>query len=107
MNKRSFLKTTGIACLSILFLTVGSNSLAADANAGKSKSGLCAGCHGADGKSMSPLIPNLAGQKEQYLAKAIKDYKTGIRKDPMMSSMTGSLSDADIADLAAFFSSLK
>ena len=103
----TFMKTTGLVCLSIAAFTLSSNSLAADAAAGKAKAGLCAGCHGANGMSMSPTIPNLAGQKEAYLAKAIKDYKTGTRKDPMMSSMVGSLSDADIANLAAFFSGLK
>jgi cytochrome c553 len=89
------------------FLSVTGSAIAADAAAGKSKSGLCAGCHGANGISTSPEIPNLAGQKEAYLVKAIKDYKSGARKNPMMNSMVGGLSETDIADLAAYFSSLK
>ncbi len=80
---------------------------AGDAKAGAEKSGLCAGCHGADGISLAPNIPNLAGQKEEYLIKAIKDYRSNKRKNPMMNSMAANLSDTDIEDLAAFFSSLK
>jgi len=80
---------------------------AADAAAGNNKSAVCQGCHGADGISLSPEVPNLAGQKEEYLAKAITDYRSGVRKNPIMGSMVGELTDADAADIAAFFSSLK
>jgi len=80
---------------------------AGDAAAGKAKSMSCAGCHGADGMSFSPDIPNLKGQKEGYLVKAINDYKSGARKNPMMTSMVGSLKDQDVADLAAFYAGLK
>ena len=90
---------------SILILSM--NVQAGDAAAGKAKSGSCAGCHGMNGKSNNPNYPNLAGQKENYLVKAIKDYKTGARKDAMMGSMVSTLSDGDIADLAAFYSSVK
>ena len=78
-----------------------------NADAGKTKSQACVGCHGMNGKSNNPNYPNLAGQKELYLVKAITAYKTGDRKDPMMAPMIGSLSDADIADLAAYYSSVK
>jgi len=107
MSIRTIIKQTGIICVSVMALAVAGNSVAGDASAGKAKSGLCTGCHGTDGMSMSPMIPNLAGQKEAYLAKAIKDYKTGVRKDPMMSYMTGGLTDNEIDDLAAYFSGLK
>ena len=80
---------------------------AGDAAAGKTKSANCAGCHGMNGKSTNPNNPNLAGQKEAYLVKATTAYRDGVRKDPMMSSMAAGLSDADIADLAAFFASVK
>jgi len=80
--------------------------MAADAAIGKEKSMLCSGCHGADGISLSPDIPNLASQKEAYLAKAIKDFKTGNRKNPMMNSIAQGLSDNDIANLAAYYSDL-
>ena len=81
-------------------------ALAADAQAGRAKAVQCQACHGLDGKSKLPEAPNLAGQVEQYLAKALKDYKTGARKDEMMTMMAKPLSDADIANLAAFYSSL-
>ncbi len=79
---------------------------AGDAAAGKSKSAVCAACHGAAGISANDLWPNLAGQKPGYLAKQMKAFKDGSRKDPMMSPMAAPLSDDDIANLAAYFSSL-
>ena len=84
-------------------------ALAADGNvqAGRAKAVQCQTCHGLDGKSKLPEAPHLAGQVEQYLVKALKDYKTGARKDEMMTMMAKPLSDADIANLAAFYSSLK
>ncbi len=78
----------------------------AGADAGKEKSALCAGCHGVDGISLVDDIPNLAGQKEAYLIKVLKDYRSGTRKNPMMSSIAQSLNDTDILDLATFYSSL-
>ena len=80
-------------------------SAAGDAKAGEGKSGLCAGCHGPNGISSNPAWPNLAGQKEAYLVKQIRDYRDGNRQDPMMAPMVMSLTDQDIEDLAAFYSS--
>ena len=82
-------------------------ALAADAEAGKAKSAMCAACHGANGISAVPMYPNLAGQKEVYLAKQLKDFKSGMRKDPVMSGMAMPLSDADVANIAAYYASLK
>lgn len=79
--------------------------MAGDAAAGKAKSAICAACHGVDGTSMNPLWPNLKGQKEQYLIKQIKAFRDGDRKDPSMAPMVATLSDEDIANLAAYFSS--
>ena len=80
---------------------------AGDAAAGKGKSAMCAACHGAAGISAIPIYPNLAGQKEVYLAKQLKDFKSGTRNDPTMKGMVMALSDTDMDDLAAYFSSLK
>ena len=80
---------------------------AGDASAGKTKSAACAGCHGANGMAGNKNYPNLAGQNEGYLIKATKDYRDGNRKDPMMASFVKGLSDADIANLSAYYSSLK
>jgi len=80
---------------------------AGDAAAGKAKTGMCAACHGAAGISAVPMYPNLAGQKAAYIAKQLKDFKTGKRKDPVMAPMAMGLSDEDIANVAAYYESLK
>ncbi len=87
---------------------------AGDANAGKTKSAVCAACHGADGNSATPIWPKLAGQGEAYLAKQLADFRTGAqsegkkgRFEPTMAPMAAGLSDADIADLSAYFASQK
>lgn len=82
------------------------SAMAGDAEAGKSRAATCAGCHGTAGISSNPLWPNLAGQKEGYLVKQLKAFREGTRTDPMMSPMAKPLSDADIENLAAYFSSL-
>ena len=66
----------------------------------------CAACHGANGISIIPDYPNLAGQKVKYLESSIKAYRDGERKNPIMSPMASGLSDADIANIAAFYASL-
>ncbi|GIX30927.1 MAG: hypothetical protein KatS3mg124_1399 [Porticoccaceae bacterium] len=95
---------SALACLTATFATV---ALAAgDPAAGKAKAAVCAACHGANGISAAPIWPNLAGQKEEYLAKQLKAFRDGTRSEPSMSPMAANLSDQDIADLAAYFSSL-
>ncbi|MAZ87417.1 MAG: cytochrome C-555 [Cellvibrionaceae bacterium] len=82
---------------------------AGDVAAGKAKAAVCSSCHGANGKAMIPTYPNLAGQNQQYLVMAMKAYKNGERKGGqamMMAGMAAPLSDADIENLAAYFSSL-
>ena len=96
-----------VMAISVVVLGFTMNTQAGDAAAGEAKSANCTGCHGRNGKSTNPNNPNLAGQKEAYLIKATKAYRDGVRKDPMMSSMAAGLSDADIADLAAFYSKVK
>jgi cytochrome c553 len=87
-------------------LMMASPVFAGDA-AGKAKTGMCAACHGAAGISAVPMYPNLAGQKEAYLAKQLKDFKAGKRKDPVMGPMAMGLSDEDIANISAYYASLK
>ncbi len=74
-----------------------------DPAAGKAKSAVCAGCHGADGNSTNPEWPKLAGQHQSYTAKQLKDYKSGKRQNPTMLGMVAGLSDQDMEDLAAYF----
>lgn len=85
---------------------VASNAVFAggDAEAGKAASATCAACHGADGNSTIPTNPKLAGQYESYIAQALKDYRSGARKNAIMSGFASALSDQQIADLAAYFS---
>lgn len=92
---------------STLLVSAGAIQAAGDAAAGKAKAATCAGCHGANGVSANPLWPNLAGQKDAYLIKQIKAFRDGTRSDPMMTPMAKPLSDADIDNLAAYFSGLK
>ena len=80
---------------------------AADAAAGKSKAAKCTVCHGLDGLAKNPDAPNLAGDSANYIRKQLGAYRSGERKDPQMSIMAKDLSDDDIADLAAWYSSLK
>ena len=79
---------------------------AGDAGAGRQKAQQCQTCHGLDGKATIPEAANLAAQGEIYLRKALTDYKTGARKNDMMSVIAPNLSDQDIEDLAAYYSSL-
>ena len=81
-------------------------SYAGDAAAGKAKAAACAACHGAEGVSPMDIWPNLAGQKAGYLVNQLKAFRDGGRKNAMMSPMAAGLTDEDIDNLAAYFSSL-
>jgi len=67
---------------------------------------LCVSCHGQDGVAVAPIYPSLAGQHEDYIVRALDEYKHGGRKNPVMKGFAANLSDADIATIAAYFSSL-
>ena len=90
--------------LSVLLLS--GAATAADVDAGKAKAAVCAACHGANGISVIPDYPNLAGQKVKYLQSAIKAYRDGERKNPIMSPMAAGLTDTDVENIAAYFASL-
>ena len=78
----------------------------ADVQAGRAKAKMCAVCHGESGVSILPNAPNLAGQPEIYLAEQLKAYRSGKRSDETMSVIAKPLTDAEIADLAAWFASI-
>ena len=80
---------------------------AADPEAGKIKSALCAGCHGVDGNSINGMWPSLAGQHASYLVKQINNFKSAERTDPVMQGMVAALGDDDIQDIAAYFAGQK
>lgn len=79
---------------------------AGDPEAGKTKSATCSPCHGENGIGTTLEYPNLAGQKENYLVKAIQAYRSGARNVGVMIPMVQNLTDEDIADIAAYFSGL-
>jgi cytochrome c553 len=73
---------------------------------GKKKAATCFACHGADGNSVDPQYPRLAGQYNAYLVQVLHEYKDGQRNNAIMKGMDATLSDQDIEDIAAYFSSL-
>jgi len=78
---------------------------ASDVEAGKAKSAVCAACHGADGNSVNPMWPSLAGQHASYLTKQLMDFKEGRRENATMAGMVAGLSEDDMKDLAAYYAS--
>ncbi len=76
------------------------------ADAGKTKAITCTACHGAEGNSVNPLWPNIAGQHAGYIAAQLDAFKSGARKDPLMAPQSMMLSETDIANLAVYFESL-
>lgn len=73
---------------------------------GRVKSAPCAACHGEDGLGTAPNFPVIAGQYADYLVHSLKQYRSGERENALMAPWVAELSDQDIADLAAYFSSL-
>ena len=87
----------------LLSMLTANAALAGDA-ATPEKVTTCAACHGADGKAVLPMYPNLAGQYANYLEHALKEYRAGGRKNPIMGAQAATLSDAEIKQLAAYYS---
>jgi cytochrome c553 len=78
---------------------------AGDPAAGREKSFLCQGCHGEYGISIDPVIPKLAGQYGNYISKQVRNYQAGTRSHQIMNAMAATISDDDLADIAAYFAS--
>ena len=93
------------AYLSWKILRPNNNKIVGDIKAGEAKAATCAGCHGQGGKSTIPGYPRLDGQYQSYLIKAMQDYQSGKRKNPMMTGMVAALSEDDITNLAAYYAS--
>ena len=104
MQFRTILVAFAAAALAASF----GSAAAADGSiaAGKQKAASCEACHGADGNGIAPNYPALAGQYQDYLAQALREYKNGGRTNAIMNGMAAPLSDQDIKDLSAFFASL-
>jgi cytochrome c553 len=75
-----------------------------DAAAGKAKSAACAACHGADGNSTAPNFPKIASLGERYIIEQLQAFKDGARVNPLMTPIAKGLSEQDMADLAAYYS---
>ena len=97
--------TKKILALALLALAFPAVAASGDAEVGKKKSAPCAACHGANGVSPSDAFPNIAGQYPDYLESALKHYKNGKRKNPIMQGQVANLEPKDMMDLAAYFAS--
>lgn len=95
--------------VSAVFATLNNETVAAGGTQGASfdKAATCVACHGQNGISASPTWPTLAGQHEDYLIHALKQYRSGERQNAVMMPMASGLTDADIAQLAAYYSGLE
>jgi len=81
-------------------------AVGADVVAGQAKvQQVCQACHGLDGNSQAADYPKLGGQYPDYIAKALRDYKSGARKNPIMAGFAGTLTDKDIENVAAYYAS--
>jgi cytochrome c553 len=89
------------------FALAGGAASAADLEAGKRKAALCEACHGPEGNSVIPVNPSIAGQPLQFISNSLFFFREGNRKDPQMTPIASTLSNADMNDVAAYFSSLK
>lgn len=112
-----YIKNHTVACLALAVLLAAPSAFASsdktdtlkrtsgigDPVAGKEKSQICQGCHGVDGNSTDELIPKLAGQYEDYIAKQLRNYQAGTRSHEIMNGMAAPLSDKDLADISAYF----
>lgn len=116
MKLRTNLKRTVFALAVTAFCGIAGPALAADALVGDAKAAvgkvsMCIGCHGIEGyKASFPEVyhvPMIAGQNAEYIVTALKDYASGARSFPTMEAIAQSLSPQDMADLAAYYSSLK
>ncbi len=108
MNPLSMIKP--IALLALCGFAISSTSVEArgpaNPEAAKKLAEPCQACHGANGVATAPIYPHLAGQYADYLARALHEYRDGGRNNPIMAVYVEKLSDQDIAELAAYFSSM-
>ncbi len=91
--------------LAVLALAAAPVALAGDAQVPE-KVAVCAACHGADGKAILPLYPHLAGQYSNYIEQALREYRSGARKNPVMAPQAATLTDKEIRQLAEYYGHL-
>ena len=105
MPHRFFSVPCVVVFVSAFVLTTGVQAAGGDAAKGQATAQVCAACHGADGNSLVPVNPSLAGQHPDYIVKQLKAFKSGERKNPIMAPMATNLSEDDMKNVAAYFSS--
>jgi cytochrome c553 len=98
--------STALGIAAVLLLLAVQPAAAGDAEAGREKAKACQTCHGMDGIAKVPIAPHIAGESEIYLATQLKAFRSGKREHEIMSVIAGQLSDQDISDLAAWYSSI-
>ena len=102
-------RTLIFAVCASAFASSGFAADAGDAAAGRNKAAMCQGCHGIDGYRMAfpevYSVPRLGGQHQAYIVKALQGYKSGTRSNPTMRAIAASLSEKDMANLAAYYGS--
>ncbi len=102
-----FKKNTTVLIGAVVFLCLSISSFAADIEAGKAKASVCVACHGPGGNSVNSDFPSLSGQPAQAISTQLFRYREGNRKNPVMSVYAAELTNSDMNNLAAYFSSIK
>ena len=93
-----------VLAVSLPLISCAEAAAGADIEAGRQKAQVCFACHGPEGNSANPVMPTLAGQPAQFISIELFQFREGNRKDPQMTPMAANLSNADMNDLAAYFS---
>jgi len=98
------MKKQALVALAALALSAPAFAAKGNAEAGKAKAEPCTACHGESGSSATPDFPRIGGQHADYIAVALRHYKLGKRKNPIMAGQVANLSEKDMLDLAAYYS---
>ena len=96
-----------VLAVSLPLISCAEAAAGADIEAGRQKAQICFACHGPEGNSANPVMPTLAGQPAQFISTELFQFREGNRKDPQMTPVAASLTNADMNDLAAYFSAQK
>ena len=96
-----------VLAVSLPLISCAEAATGVDIEAGRQKAQVCVACHGPEGNSANPVMPSLAGQPAQFISTELFQFREGNRKDPQMTPLAASLTNADMNDLAAYFSAQK
>ena len=107
MTVRRGRKTAALKTAAVFLLAALASSVHAGLEEGRVKSQVCAACHGVDGNSVIPTIPSLAGQPRQFITQSLFMFREGQRKNEQMTPFAAKLSNADLNDLAQYYSAQK